>query len=161
MSDFKLLVVRAKSKIDGTPGALTSTAGFSCDTLELQWADNRKGVSCILPDAYVAWLWYSPTLKRWVVRLEDKHGRGDCLLHNANFAGLGEGEYTQIHGCTAIGRGYGKLKNRYGNMQDAILNSGVTLDALIAHIRENVSDGEKFEVNYTWGEGCAPHTGDA
>lgn len=160
MSDFKLSVVRGKSTLEGTSGILTSSAGFSCDTLELQWNDNRSGVSCIMPDTYSAWLWYSPTLKRTVVRLEDKHGRRDCLLHNANFAGLGEGECTQIHGCTAIGQGYGQLQNRNGHMQNAVLCSVATLDKLIEHIKENVPDGEKFEVNYSWGEGCAPHTGD-
>lgn len=157
MSDFKLFIVRSKSTIEGTHGQITSSAGFACDALELPWNDNRKGVSCIMPDTYRAWLWYSPTLTRMVIRLEDKHGRGDCLLHNANFAGVGEGDYTEIHGCTAVGSGYGELQNRNGHMQNAILNSGNTLDKLIAHIKEHVPCDETFEVIYSWGEGCAPH----
>ena len=152
---FAIRIVRQKSTIHGTPGTLTTSAGFQCDTLELPWEDNKSGISCIMTDIYGATIWNSPTLDRDVVRLEDKHGRKDCLLHNANWGGEGVGDVTQIHGCTAIGSGYGDLQNSKGNMQFAILNSGKTLDKLIAHIKEFAEDSP-FTVAYYWAEGCAP-----
>jgi hypothetical protein len=161
MTPFKLSILRARSTAHGTPGILQSSAEFACSTLELPWNDNRRGVSCIVPDTYLAWLWYSPTLKRTVVRLENKNGRFDCLLHNANWAGLDEGDETQIHGCTAIGQGFGELQNHLGHMQFAILNSGRTMDALVEHIKGYVPVGGKFEVDYSWGKGCAPSTEEA
>lgn len=153
---FSVNIVRQKSTIDGTPGNLTTSAGFTCSTLELEWKNNRSGISCIIVDTYQASLWFSPTLKRLVVRLEDKHGRTACLHHNANWAGLGEGEDTQVHGCTAVGNGYGKLQNPEGNMQFAVLNSGNTLDKYIAHIQANIVEGASFTVTYTWADSCAP-----
>lgn len=150
-------IVRGKSTPEGTPGELTTNAGFSCQTLELQWADNQRGISCIKPapgdspETYNATIWYSPTLNREVVRLEDKYGRQDCLLHNGNWAGEGTGEVTQVHGCTEVGQGYGQIKRPVdGNVtQFGILHSVATLEALIAHIKEQVGD-VPFTVTYSW-----------
>ena len=152
-------IVRDASAPHGTVGKLDTGMGFICDTLELQWADNRRGVSCIkpapgeAPETYSAVIWYSPTFKRDVVRLEDKHGRFDCLLHNGNFASMVPGEITQIHGCTEIGRGYGQIKRPHDGevTQFGILHSVATLEALIAHIKEQVGD-TPFTVTYSWGE---------
>jgi hypothetical protein len=158
MKPFAIKIVRQVSVDTGTPGLLTTSADapFTCSTLELEWQNNRTGVSCIIADTRMGKLWYSPTLKRMVVRLDDAHGRKDVLLHNANFAGLGDGECAQIHGCTAIGQGYGKLQNPQGHMQFAVLNSGNTLDKLIAHIQANTADGASFPVTYAWDAGCEP-----
>src|ERR1700684_333900 len=141
-------IVRGKSTPEGTTGELTTDAGFSCQTLELQWADNQRGVSCIKPapgddpETYTATIWHSPTLGRDVVRLEDKYGRVDCLLHNGNFAGEGKGEVTQVHGCTEVGRGYGQITQPVDKAvtQFGILHSVATIDALVAHIKEQVGD---------------------
>jgi len=159
--NFSINIVRSKSRMtpEGTPGTLNTSADtpFTCDTLELQWADNQPGVSCIKPDpdggseAYNAYLWYSPTLGRTVVRLEDKYGRTNCLLHNGNWAGEGEGDITQVHGCTELGQGYAKIQRPDGNMQFGILNSGKTVDALVSHITNNIELGASFLVTYSWG----------
>lgn len=151
-------IIRGKSAPEGTPGKLDTGEGFTCDTLELQWADNQRGISCIKPapgdqpETYNATIWYSPTLQRDVVRLEDKYGRHDCLLHNGNFASMVPGEITNIHGCTETGRGYGQIKKPHGGevTQFGILHSIATLEALIAHIREQVGD-QPFTVTYNWG----------
>lgn len=152
---FSIIVTRARSTPSGTPGVLKTSGGFTCDTLELQWADNQSGISCIMPDTYQAVLWWSPTLNRLVVRLEDKHGRKDCLIHNGNWAGEASGEITQIHGCTEVGQGYGMVQRPDGKMQFGIKGSSQTLAALITHIQENVS-AIPFSVTYVWGDGFAP-----
>ena len=149
-----IMIVRGKSTEEGTPGKLDSGAGFICDTLELEWQNNKTGMSCIISDTYHASVWFSPHLNRKVIRLEDKHGRKDCLLHNMNFAGEGTGEITQVHGCTGVGEGFGYItRPDGGGTQWGIENSGSTLASLIAHIEERAGNA-MFTVTYSWGEGC-------
>lgn len=168
-------VVRQRSTPYGTPGRLKLENGFSCYTLELPWHDNEKGRSCTIADVYRGRVWWSPMLKRPVIRLEDKHGRHDCLVHNGNFAadeididGDGVPEVTQIHGCTEVGAGYGDVMRRDGRKQWGIINSVKTLEALIASLRDTtveagLADEDGFisgyhdvEITYKWAEGCAP-----
>lgn len=158
---MKVKVLRSRSLIHGTPGRLTTENGFSCDTLELPWEDNKRGISCIKAGIYKGWLWESPTMHRTVVRLEDKNGRKDCLLHNANFAGDQTidvdydgvpDEFTQIHGCTAVGMGYGLVSRPDTKaMQMGILSSKDTLARLVAHLGPGT-----HEFEYAWEEGANP-----
>lgn len=145
---MKLAITRNKSAPTGTPGhLLVIETRFTCDTLELPWHDNRRRISCIIADMYEGRIWRSPSLDRDVVRLEDKHGRADCLLHNGNYAGdEALGYRTQVHGCTLVGRGLGLIDGQFG-----IMNSKATLQALI----DNIGKGP-HEVTYVWDEGCAP-----
>ncbi len=152
---------RRKVQTWGTPGQLVTSEGFVCDTLELPWRDNRRGESCITPDSYNGWLWQSPTMHRTVVRLENKHGRQDCLIHNGNFAGDtlldidGDGRggdlVTNVHGCTLVGEGYGVIRNKQGDMQMGILNSKDTLAALVEHLGAGT-----HTFIYLWNDGCVP-----
>jgi hypothetical protein len=150
-------IVRKKPNADGTgtPGTLTvAGSAFNCDTLELIWANNERGRSCIIADVYKGVVWLSPTLGRLVIRLEDKHGRQACLIHNGNFAGdETHGQFTQIHGCTEVGRGYGQVPMPNGGTQYGIRDSKNTLAALINDIGV---EGTECEVTYTWADGCCP-----
>lgn len=156
-----IVIRRSQSTPDGTPGRLTTDAGFSCDTLELPWADNRRGVSCIKPDSYIGWVWRSPSMGRSVVRLEDKHGRRDCLIHNGNFAGDQDidadhdgkaDKFTQVRGCTLVGMGFGILPRPDGKgHQFGVLSSKDTLARLVAHLGSS-----QHTFIYTWADGCAP-----
>lgn len=154
------LIVRQKSQDWGTPGVLRTTGGFVCDTLELPWANNQRGISCIKAAEYVSYLWESPTFNRTVIRLEDRFGRKDCLIHNGNFAGdtgLDEDHdgapdfTTQVRGCTLVGRGYGLIKRKDGNMQMGILNSRTTLAELVEHLQHEASLGPLI-FSYKWGD---------
>lgn len=158
-------IARSASTPLGTPGHLILDNGFQCDTLELPWKENKKGVSCTIADTYKGWVWMSPMLKRLVIRLEDKHGRHDCLIHNGNFAaeerdidGDGVAEITQIHGCTEVGKGYGEIMRKDGLKQWGILNSGKALDALIESLEDPEQPGgfDRVEITYRWAEGCYP-----
>lgn len=173
-------VGRQKSTPLGTPGALALPL-FACNTLELPWAGNQRGLSCILPDVYRGRVWHSPTFKRLVVRLEDKNGRADVLIHNANFAatlqdldnngiagadldGDGFPEVAQLRGCTAVGNGYGEILRKDGKMQWGIKSSGATLAALVESLRtddrpDTVVEGVGYHdvvLTYSWAPGCAP-----
>lgn len=153
--DIDVLRSREKSGQFGTPGLLTvSEVGFQCDTLELRWKDNRRGVSCILPDTYDCWTWTSPTLNKkgsgLVLRLEDKHGRGDCLVHNGNFAGDPEEDpelITNVHGCTLTGRGYGQIGKPHGGTQWGIMRSVDTLNEFLAAVGPG-----HHRITYRWDE---------
>lgn len=167
-------VLRQKWRDEGTPGAMTLANAFgSADTLELKWDGNRRGTSCTKAGVYRGRVWRSKHLKnrdgtfRLVIRYADANGREDCLVHNANWAGEGAGEVTQLHGCTAVGRGYGEIERPDGAMQWGIENSGATLDRLIASLErpgeEHVEDASGFvsgyddvEITYQWADGAAP-----
>lgn len=168
-------VVRSKSAPTGTPGVLHLETGFSCDTLELPWHNNQRGVSCTKPGLDHGRVWWSSRLKLPVVRYEDRDGRQDVLVHNGNFAadardldGDGVSEITQVHGCTAVGRGYGNILRRDGRSQFGIKASLATLSALIAALRDpEVEQPEvgptgfltgyhEVAITYVWAPGCAP-----
>lgn len=149
-----LFVVRGPSEDTGTPGVLSvPEVSYTCDTLELPWLNNIGHESCVVADTYKCWLWFSPHLQRMVLRLEDKNGRTDCLVHNANFAGnVKKGLYTQLLGCTAPGSGYGQLTKPDGSgTQYGIKNSKVTLSALL----EAIGNGP-HTITFSWGTGSAP-----
>ena len=145
---MKITATRRGSTANGTPGRLVTEGGFECDTLELPWHNNERGISCILPDTYAASLWFSPHMNRTVVRLEDKHGRADCLIHAGNFAG---DDFTQVHGCTEVGHGYGQIERPDGKMQFGILSSRQALEVLINQIGPG-----PHQVTYEWAPGCEP-----
>lgn len=160
---IKGTVIREASTPLGTPGRMTLENGFECDTLELPWHNNERGKSCIKADTYRGWAWYSPTFKRMVIRFEDKHGRKDVLIHNANFAaeerdvdGDGDQEVTQLHGCTAVGRGFGEIQDRAGDMQWGIKNSSNTLLELLNSLDNGRGGFEEVEITYKWAEGSEP-----
>lgn len=168
-------VVRRRSTPFGTPGVMSLANGFGCYTLELAWHDNERGKSCTAPGVDRGRVWWSPMLKRPVVRFVDRNGRHDCLIHNGNFAadeddidGDGVPEVTQIHGCTEVGAGYGDVMRKDGRKQWGIINSVKTLEELIASLRDTTVEGgladkdgylsgyHEVEITYRWAEGCAP-----
>lgn len=157
-------VVRGLSTPHGTPGKWTILeTGWTCDTLELPWADNERGRSCTIADTYLAKLELSEHLggpRHQVYRIEDKHGRENVMVHNANFAGeVKIGDETQLHGCTAVGRGYGQIERNDGKKNDdgtpatqfGILRSVKTLEELI-----EATQGDDLVITYKWAPGCAP-----
>lgn len=151
---MNITITRQQSQDWGTPGHLVvEETGFECETLELPWRDNAKGVSCIMADSYTATVWHSDHLGVDTLRLEDKHGRADCLIHQGNFAGDTEmGLETQVHGCTLPGASYGNLARTDGQgIQQGILKTRTVLAGLLA----NIGAGPHV-VTYRWAEGCEP-----
>ncbi|MBF0095976.1 MAG: hypothetical protein HQM04_00180 [Magnetococcales bacterium] len=151
-----LTITRFASTPAGTPGELLlrdkQQILFACKTLELPWHNNQSGISCIRQDSYAAWIWFSRRFKRNVLRLEDKHGRFNCLIHEGNFAGdVAMGFVSHVQGCTLVGNSFSPMDNGSGTPQLAIRNSTTTLEQLIALL-----DLEKYVVHYQWAPGCAP-----
>lgn len=169
-------ILRRKSTEFGTPAGVTLDNSWQCDSLELPWMSNQRGISCIKADTYHGRLWWSPKFRRWVIRLEDKHGRFDCLLHNGNFAGdATKGLCTQVQGCTLIGRGYADIQlpnhgigyehlDVLDGTQFGISASRITLDELIRQLGGDPTlpptakqpDGTDVIVTYQWEDGARP-----
>ncbi|MBF0184805.1 MAG: hypothetical protein HQM06_10515 [Magnetococcales bacterium] len=153
---MQIIITRSASQDSGTPGELLAIneAGkiFRCKTFELPWRDNQKSISCICSDSYPAIIWFSRRFRRQVLRLEDKNGRTDCLIHPGNFAGDSAlGYKTDVQGCTLVGKSFGLLNNGNGQSQIAILDSRTTLQQLVQCI-----GSEPITVQYQWAEGCVP-----
>lgn len=83
-----------------TTGRLQIDGAYECDTLELPWADNKTGISCIPPGTYTLAWEMSPRLKRFTLRLKGVPGRWGILIHPAN-------EVKELKGCIALGMRYG------------------------------------------------------
>ena len=150
------VIFRGQESKDGTPGVLTLDNTFTCDTLELPWRNNQRGVSCIRPDTYRGWVWESPTMGHKVIRLEDKNGRADCLIHNGIWAGdTLEGETTHVHGCTLVGHGYGVITWK-GVTQWGIYDGIKTLADLIESLQNEDGSYDDVMIRYEYAEGCAP-----
>ena len=80
-----------------TLGAMFDGDVRVCETLELPWRDNYRGISCIPEGAYLCKLGYSPSRKHDVYWLQDVPGRSDVQIHIGNFP-------RDIRGCILVGR---------------------------------------------------------
>lgn len=150
---MNIKIVREQSADTGTPGILiVPSIDWRCHTLELPWRNNEKGVSCIMADTYRCTVGSSPSLHRTVLRLEDRYGRTDCLIHNGNWAGdSAKGLFAQVHGCTLVGTGYAEVERPDGAPQFGIINSVKTLETFLAAIGPG-----PHAITYSWDDGCAP-----
>tara|TARA_R110002073_G_scaffold197332_2_gene356474 strand:- start:5426 stop:5827 length:402 start_codon:yes stop_codon:yes gene_type:complete len=94
---------------------------FSCKSLELPWANNKRNLSCIPKGEYQA-----------NVRFSEQHGehfiinnvedRDYILIHAANY-------HFQLRGCIAVGRDYADI-NKDGELD--VISSRDTLDDLLS-----------------------------
>lgn len=155
-------IVRQQSTPEGTPGALILENGFNCNTLELPWKNNQRGVSCTDVGTDHGRVWFSPTMNRLVIRYADRNGRFDCLIHTGNWAGEAPGDRTDVHGCTLVGYGYGMIERPDGVQQWGILRTREALKALLQSLLTPGADPalpESYEdvvIEYRWAEGCEP-----
>lgn len=96
-----------------------SKNGFSCDTLERPWKDNKPMVSCIPKGLYDARWTFSPKLLRYTYEVLKVPSRSGIRLHKGNY-------FFDIEGCILLGQGYTDL-NKDGKKD--IINSTVTMKA--------------------------------
>jgi len=86
-----------------------------CETLELPWRNNERGVSCIPEGVYFCQYAYSPARKRKVYWVRNVPGREAVQIHIGNFP-------KDIRGCILVGR---------ERAQDQVVHSKVAFDKLI------------------------------
>ncbi len=128
-------IVRDTSTPLGTPGVLT-TGTFSCYTLELNWHENKTGISCIPSAAYKCQIGDSPKFGR-VYQIMGVPGRDRVLIHCGNFAAdAGHGK-SDVEGCVLLGNALGEIAGQF-----ALLGSKDGLARFMAEM-----NGEPFELS--------------
>jgi len=118
---------RFKSTNEGTFGVMAYNGAWWY-SLELPWRDNQHNISSIPLGEYMVSLRYSPHFHRELYHLHNVKDRSYILIHPANLGGdVTKGWQTQLNGCITIGKRIGKIRNKFGKMQEAVLNSGIAI----------------------------------
>lgn len=123
---------RTDASDEGTFGQLRWGAGSGdfVHTLELPDRDNARGRSCIPAGEYEC-VWHQSPSKGWCYSVLDVPGRSHILIHAANFAGDESlGWESELLGCIAPGQRRGVLRNKFGSVQRAVLDSRAGLNRL-------------------------------
>lgn len=127
----RAILIREPSTDEGTFGSLV----FGCEkvnTVELPWRDNQRQISCIPPGIYKCEIVRSPRFGI-VYQVKEVPGRDHVLIHPANLAGdEALGWTTELQGCVAPGEKRGKMRNKAGKMQRAVLVSRPAVNKLMA-----------------------------
>jgi len=93
---------------------------FECKTLELEWKNNARNISC-LPAGFFTIKWeHSARFNRNLWELKGVPGRSEAKIHVANY-------YTQIQGCIGVGDMHTHIN---GDAIPDVRNSSVTLNRL-------------------------------
>lgn len=106
-----LHIKRVATGSQGTFGALIYNGIPFALTLEREWLDNHRGVSCIPEGAYICKRVKSPKFGD-TFEVTDVKGRSHILFHKGNLA-------DDSHGCILVGEKFGNLGSNSG-----ILESG-------------------------------------
>ena len=115
-------------------GILGKLSVLNLHTIELNWRDNKRKVSCIPAGTYVCEFKASPKFGM-CYHVLDVPERSAILIHAANFAGLVSlGQRADLEGCIAFGTSAGEL---YG--QPAVLNSKSAIREFVRFLKK-----EKF-----------------
>lgn len=113
----QIILQREDSTSQGTFGQLRGE-GWALHSLELPWADNLRGRSCIPFGEYVCRLRNSPKFGR-VYEVTGVPGRSLILFHSGNVAGdVSKGLRSDVEGCILLGLLRGQLAG-----QKAVLKS--------------------------------------
>ncbi len=100
MQEIRAVIIRQDSDDKQTLGNLIVTESdgdiiFQCKTLELDWEDNKKRVSCIPTGVYKVVTRYSEKYGHHF-HITDVEGRSLILIHSGNYN-------TDILGCILLG----------------------------------------------------------
>lgn len=106
-----LELIRIAYVPDGTFGVLLDEDTPFCLTLEREWNDNKRNISCIPRGSYICKRIQSPKFGD-TFEVCDVPGRSHILFHRGNIE-------DDSHGCILVGEMYEKLKGKI-----AVLASG-------------------------------------
>lgn len=127
-------IYRFEESDQGIKSRLYTDIGFMCKVLELPWRNNKRNISCIPEGKYRAVPYTSTKLGR-CYHIQDVENRTWILTHSGNLAGdRNLGWQTHSWGCLLLGQSFGRIKNKYGNFQKAVLNSRYTLNLFISYM---------------------------
>ena len=91
-----MILLRDSQDSVRTLGAMFDGDERLCETLELPWRDNQRGISCIPEGVYECKMAFSPSRKYPVYWLQDVPGREAVQIHIGNFP-------KDIRGCILLG----------------------------------------------------------
>ena len=103
-------------------------------TIEQQWEDNKRNISCIPAGKYICIVRYSDKYKRHLI-VKDVYGRKLILLHWGNYN-------HNTKGCILIGTNFADIN---GDGETDITASKKAFSRLMSHIK----DGEQIELTIT------------
>lgn len=115
---MELTLKRVLFSNDGTIGVLINGNRPICLTLERDWLDNAKGLSCIPEGSYLCVLGDHPK-HGTTYEVTNVPGRDAILIHSGNTE-------ADTEGCILIGNQYGLINGAL-----AVLNSKITFDAFM------------------------------
>lgn len=137
-------IEREPSCDEGTFGKLTTDSGFNCESLELPWHNNQRGISCVPVGGYKCSIYDSPKHGK-VYLLQDVPTRSACEIHPANFAGdYDKGWEADLEGCITLGTQRSFMHNRRGINQQCVINSRIALGNFMDDL-----NGEDFMLTIT------------
>jgi len=94
---------RTGTGVQGTPGVIFFDGDFISVSLELQWLDNQRDISCVKAGLYRITVHESPKFGH-CAKLHAVPGRDDILVHWGNWAGVLSLEYlSNTLGCIMPG----------------------------------------------------------
>jgi hypothetical protein len=102
MDNLQVKIIRFETGIDGTFGVMLKNNSYFCMTLEPEWKNNQKTISCIPQGKYLCQKKESIKFGN-VYEVLNVENRNDILFHVGNFA-----EDTQ--GCILLGQTIKKEK---------------------------------------------------
>lgn len=88
-------LTRLKTNLNGTFGKIQLPSGKVLSTLELQWKDNQRQISCIPAATYQCDMVNSPKFGR-VYQVKDVPNRSHILIHAGNWI-------KDTSGCILVG----------------------------------------------------------
>ena len=78
-------------------GVMELDGAFYGYTMEREWLDNKRMVSCIPAGSYKLSVSHSPRFGRRMIRVNAVPNRSGILIHNAN-------NPQELHGCIAVAK---------------------------------------------------------
>lgn len=114
---MNLTLKRIAHNKGGTFGVLLNGDTPMCATLENEWKDNARNVSCIPTGTYMCYKYHSEKYPD-VWALKDVPNRSAILIHAGN-------THNDTRGCILVGERYGRISG-----ESAVLRSGNALSLL-------------------------------
>jgi len=131
---MKVKIIRFKKGFKSVLGKLYINDEFFCFTLEREWLDNKKNVSCIPAGNYDCKP-YSSIKYSSVTQITDVENRTKILIHAGNY-------YSDIEGCILLGDRFDESETMINGAKNrlAVWNSKKTLKKFFDKV------GREFEL---------------
>jgi hypothetical protein len=129
----QIWLYRFPSTLFGTFGVLLDGNIPFCLTLEREWLDNQKNISCFPDGDYICKRVTSPKFGN-TFEITNIPNRTACLFHKGNID-------DDSHGCVIVGEQYEPVLGSYG-----VVSSGKAFEEFLARTK----DVDEFVLHVRW-----------